>query len=629
MCGVCGFTGRDDALLEAMKSAIRHRGPDAEGSWTADGISLGHRRLSIVDLSESGRQPMGNEDGSVWITFNGEIYNQLDLRKDLEAKGHVFRSHADTEVIVHGYEQWGDDCVRRLTGMFAFALWDTRRRRLLLARDRMGIKPLYWARVNGRLSFASEIKALLCDPALPRDVSRQGLFDVMGYEFTPAPTTLFAHVQKLLPAHVLVLEADGRLETRRYWSLEQQDIEATPEALCDLLQRVCADHTMSDVPLGAFLSGGIDSSTVVQFLARAVSFQLQTFALGYPEASFSEFEYAQRVATFFGTDHRELLVRPMDAHTIERSVWHLDEPTTDPSNLPFMLICEQARRFVTVCLSGDGGDELFMGYDRFRASRASHLLDLVPIPFRGSVYRGLIGLLPDDDQKKGARNIAKRFLQGAVLPPAGEHIRWQYFMDPAYAAALFRPELLAAVDRDPFAPLARWSREAPRERGAREQYIELNTVLPDSVLMKVDKMSMAHSLEVRPPFLDHRVVEYCYSLPTALKLRGFETKWLLKEAMAPKLPPGIARRKKQGFSFPMKNWLRGDLMGFARDEIFGSPLVREHFDVGAVRRLWEEHQAKQHNHSHLLWTLLNLALWERVLVRAAGTTAEPVLGGAH
>jgi asparagine synthase (glutamine-hydrolysing) len=629
MCGICGFTGRDDALLEAMKSAIRHRGPDAEGSWTADGISLGHRRLSIVDLSESGRQPMSNEDGSVWITFNGEIYNQLDLRKELEAKGHVFRSHADTEVIVHGYEQWGDDCVGRLTGMFAFALWDTRRRRLLLARDRLGIKPLYWAHVNSRLSFASEIKALLCDPALPRDVSRQGLFDVMGYEFTPAPTTLFAHVQKLLPAHLLVLEADGRLETRRYWSLEQQDIEATPEALRDLLQRVCADHTMSDVPLGAFLSGGIDSSTVVQFLARAVPFQLQTFALGYPEASFSEFEYAQRVATFFGTDHRELLVRPMDAHTIERSVWHLDEPTTDPSNLPFMLICEQARRFVTVCLSGDGGDELFMGYDRFRASRASHLLDLVPIPFRGNVYRGLIGLLPDDDQKKGARNIAKRFLQGAVLPPAGEHIRWQYFMDPAYAATLFRPELLAAVDRDPFAPVARWSRDAPRERGAREQYIELNTVLPDSVLMKVDKMSMAHSLEVRPPFLDHRVVEYCYSLPTALKLRGFETKWLLKEAMAPKLPPGIARRKKQGFSFPMKNWLRGELMGFARDEIFSSPLVREHFDVGAVRRLWEEHQAKQHNHSHLLWTLLNLALWDRVLVSATVATAEPVLGGAH
>jgi len=629
MCGICGFTGRDDALLEAMKSAIRHRGPDAEGSWTADGISLGHRRLSIVDLSESGRQPMSNEDGSVWITFNGEIYNQLDLRKELEAKGHVFRSHADTEVIVHGYEQWGDDCVGRLTGMFAFALWDTRRRRLLLARDRLGIKPLYWAHVNGRLSFASEIKALLCDPALPRDVSRQGLFDVMGYEFTPAPTTLFAQVQKLLPAHVLVLEADGRLETRRYWSLEQQDIEATPEALRDLLQRVCADHTMSDVPLGAFLSGGIDSSTVVQFLARAVPFQLQTFALGYPEASFSEFEYAQRVATFFGTDHRELLVRPMDARTIEQSVWHLDEPTTDPSNLPFMLICEQARRFVTVCLSGDGGDELFMGYDRFRASRASHLLDLVPIPFRGSVYRGLIGLLPDDDQKKGPRNIAKLFLQGAVLPSAGEHIRWQYFMDPAHAATLFRPELLGAVDRDPFTPIARWSREAPRERGAREQYIELNTVLPDSVLMKVDKMSMAHSLEVRPPFLDHRVVEYCYSLPTALKLRGFETKWLLKEAMAPKLPPGIARRKKQGFSFPMKNWLRGDLMGFARDEIFSSPLVREHFDVGAVRRLWDEHQAKQHNHSHLLWTLLNLALWDRVLVSATVATAEPVLGGAH
>jgi asparagine synthase (glutamine-hydrolysing) len=622
MCGICGFTGaRDDALLEAMKATIHHRGPDAEGSWTADGISLGHRRLSIVDLSESGRQPMCNEDGTVWITFNGEIYNQLELRKELEAKGHVFRSRTDTEAIVHGYEEWGDDCVKRLTGMFAFALWDGRRRRLLVARDRLGIKPLYWARVNGRLSFASEIKALLCDPALPRDVSRQGLFDVMGYEFTPAPTTLFTHVRKLLPAHILVLEADGRLETRRYWSLERQDVEATPEALCDLLQRVCADHTMSDVPLGAFLSGGIDSSTVVQFLARAVPFQLQTFALGYPEASFSEFDYAKRVADFFGTRHRELLVRPMDAGTIERSVWHLDEPTTDPSNLPFMLICEQARKFVTVCLSGDGGDELVMGYDRFRASKASHLLDLVPIPFRRSVYRGMIGLLPDDDQKKGARNIAKRFLQGAVLPPEGEHIRWQYFMDPTYAADLFRPELLAAVDLDPFSPVRRWSREAPRERGAREQYVELNTVLPDSVLMKVDKMSMAHSLEVRPPFLDHRVVEYCYSLPTALKLRGFETKWLLKEAMERRLPPGIARRGKQGFSFPMKNWLRADLMDFAREQIFTSPLIEEHFEPACVRRLWDEHQEKRHNHSHLLWTLLNVAIWGRQFAVPAGLAA--------
>jgi asparagine synthase (glutamine-hydrolysing) len=623
MCGICGFTGRDDALLERMKDAIRHRGPDADGSWTDGVVSLGHRRLAIVDLSESGRQPLTNEDGSVWITYNGEVYNHTELRRELEAKGHKFRSRTDTEAIVHGYEEWGDDVVRRLTGMFAFAIWDGRRRRLLLARDRLGIKPLYWAQVNGRFSFASEIKALLQDPALPRDVSLQGLFDVMGYEFTPAPSTLFAHVHKLLPAHVLVVEADGRLETRRYWSLEQRDIDATPEAMRALLDGVCADHTMSDVPLGAFLSGGIDSSTVVQFLAHAVPFQLQTFALGYPEESFSEFAYAREVATFFGTDHRELLVRPMDASTIEQSVWHLDEPTTDPSNLPFMLICEQARKYVTVCLSGDGGDELLMGYDRFRASKASHLLDMVPLPFRRSVYQGIIDLLPDDDQKKGPRNILKRFLQGAVLPAEGEHIRWQYFLDPAYGSQLFRPELLAAVDRDPFAPVKRWSGEAPRERGAREQYIDLNTVLPDSVLMKVDKMAMAHSLEVRPPFLDHRVVEYCYSLPTALKLRGFETKWLLKEALEPKLPPGIARRKKQGFSFPMKNWLRGDLMSFARDEIFSSPLVAEQFDVTFVRRLWDEHQAKRHNHSHLLWTLLNVALWERTLMRPSPRTAVP------
>ncbi len=622
MCGICGFNRRDESLLEQMKDTIRHRGPDAEGSYFADGVSLGHRRLSIVDLSEAGRQPLTNEDGTIWITFNGEIYNHLEVRKRLEQKGHRFRSRTDTEVIVHAYEEYGLDFVQHLTGMFAFGIWDATRRRFVLARDRLGLKPLYYYCERGQLAFASEIKALLADPTIPREVNPQGLFDVMGYEFVPAPDTLFRGIHKLLPGCLLVVDANGRPELSRYWSLEARDVEPTAEALLELLAKVCADHTMSDVPLGAFLSGGVDSSTVVQFLAKAVPFRLQTFALGYEEATFSEFEYARQVAAHFGTEHRELLVRPMDADAIRQSVWHLDEPTTDPSNLPFMLICEQARKYVTVCLSGDGGDELLMGYDRFRASKAANLLGNVPIPFRGFVYRGLIDLLPDDDQKKGPRNLAKRFLQGAVLPAAGEHIRWQYFMDPEYAQILFRPDFLALVNPDPFASVARWARQAPTERGRREQFVELNTVLPDSVLMKVDKMSMAHSLEVRPPFLDHRVVEFCYSLPTALKLRGFTTKWLLKQAIEPRLPPGIARRKKQGFSFPMKNWLRGELMEFARGEIFGSSLVAEFFEPRGIERVWREHQSKRHNHSHLLWTLLNLALWSDLLLRSDPSPAK-------
>jgi asparagine synthase (glutamine-hydrolysing) len=625
MCGICGFNWTDERLLERMKATLTHRGPDGHGSYVADGISLGHLRLSIVDLSEAGKQPLTNEDGTIWITFNGEIYNYPTLRRLLEQRGHRFRGHSDTESIVHAYEEFGLDVVQHLTGMFAFALWDAPRRRLLLARDRLGIKPLYYTLDRGKLRFASEIKALLADPTLPRAVNGQGLFDLIGYEFTPAPATLFQGVQKLLPGCMLVLEGDGSSRVVRYWHLERRDVDATPEGLIDLLGKACTDHMMSDVPVGSFLSGGIDSSAVVQFLSNSASTPLQTFALGYREETYSEFEYARRVAEYFHTQHRELLISPIDRAEIERSVWHLDEPTTDPSNLPFMLICEQASRYVKVCLSGDGGDELFMGYDRFRASKVSYLLDLLPLPFRRSMYQGIIKLIRDDEQKKGARNILKRFLQGAVLPRDGEHIRWQYFLDAEQAAALFRPEFLRSVDIDPFAAVKRWSAEAPTERSAREQYIELNTVLPDSVLMKVDKMSMAHSLEVRPPFLDHRVVEYCYSLPTQLKLRGFTTKWLLKDALKNRLPPGIAMRKKQGFSIPMKNWIRGELLDFTRDEVFSSKLIVEYFNMPSLERFWTEHQLRQHNHSHLFWTLLNLSLWGRLLLSGErpGISAVP------
>jgi asparagine synthase (glutamine-hydrolysing) len=623
MCGICGFNWTDERLLERMKATLTHRGPDGHGSYVAEGVSLGHLRLSIVDLSESGKQPLTNEDGTIWITFNGEIYNHPTLRRLLEQRGHRFHGHSDTESIVHAYEEFGLDVVQHLTGMFAFALWDAPRRRLLLARDRLGIKPLYYTLDRGKLRFASEIKALLADPTLPRAVNGQGLFDLIGYEFTPAPATLFQGVQKLLPGCMLVLEGDGSSRVVRYWQLERREVDATPEALVDLLGQACTDHMMSDVPVGSFLSGGIDSSAVVQFVSKFVSTPLQTFALGYREETYSEFGYARQVAEYFHTLHRELLINPIDSAEIERSVWHLDEPTTDPSNLPFMLICEQASRYVKVCLSGDGGDELFMGYDRFRASKASHLLDLVPLPFRRSLYQGIIKLIQDDEQKKGARNILKRFLQGAVLRRDGEHIRWQYFLGAEEAPALFRPEFLRSIDIDPFAPVKRWSAEAPTERGAREQYVELNTVLPDSVLMKVDKMSMAHSLEVRPPFLDHRVVEYCYSLPTSVKLHGFTTKWLLKTAMQKRLPPGIARRKKQGFSIPMKNWLRGDLLDYTHDTVFSSKLIAEYFNVPALRDCWHEHQRRQHNHSHLFWTLLNLSLWDRLLLSATLKTAVP------
>jgi asparagine synthase (glutamine-hydrolysing) len=618
MCGICGFNWTDEQLIERMKDTLVHRGPDAEGTYVAPGISLGHRRLSIVDLSASGRQPLSNEDGSVWITFNGEIYNHAQLRTQLERKGHVFRSRTDTESIVHAYEEYGLEFVEHLTGMFALAIWDAPRRRLVLARDRLGIKPLYYTAQytdrGSRVRFGSEIKALLADPQLPRAVNSQALFELVGFEFTPAPETLFSGIKKLLPGCLLVVEGEAAPRIHRYWQLQARPVEASPEALSELLERACSEHLMSDVPLGAFLSGGIDSSTVVSFLSESVPSGLQTFALGYREASFSEFEHARKVADHFQTQHWELLIKPVDERAIERAVWHLDEPTTDPSNLPFMLICEEARRFVKVALSGDGGDELLMGYDRFRASKAAALLSRLPLPNRQRLYQALIHRLGDNEVKKGARNVLKRFLQGVSLPADGEHLRWQYFLDPRTAGEIFKPELLRTLQTDPFAPLHRWSDEAPAERGAREQYLELNTILPDSVLMKVDKMSMAHGLEVRPPFLDHRVVEFCYSLPTSAKLNGFTTKWLLKRAMRSRLPKGIATRAKQGFSIPMKNWIRGELLELTHDCVFSSRLIDEHFQKSVLARLWNEHQQLRHNHSHLFWTLLNVSLWERLLL---------------
>jgi len=620
MCGICGFNWRDEQLMERMKDAIRHRGPDDHGSYFAEGVSLGHRRLSIIDLSAKGRQPMSNETGTVWVVCNGEIYNYRDLRKLLEGKGHVFCSNSDTEVIVYAYEEFGADFLNRLIGMFGLGVYDTSNRRFMLARDRLSIKPIYYYYKNGRFLFALEMKSILCEGGLSKKINPQALLDLVGYEFVPAPNTLFKDIHKLTPGCLLVIEDGGEPKILRYWDLEEKEIHASGEAFLDLLGRVCAQHLMSEVPLGAFLSGGIDSSTVVHLLTPAIDTRLKTFSLGYQESSYSEFEFAKRVSDHYRTEQHELIIRPVDLEVIKQSIWHLDEPNTDPFNLPFMLICEQAGKHVKVCLSGDGRDEILMGYDRFRASKASYIMDQVPIPFRRTVYRAIIYLLPDDNQKKGFRNILKRFLQGPVMPPEGEHIRWQYFLDPGWHEKLFETDFLSQVDTDPFCPIRMLAKDAPSDRGRREQFFELQTILPDSVLMKVDKMSMAFGLEIRPPFLDHRVVEVCYSLPTAMKLRGFKTKWLLKHSLQDLLPPGIAHRKKQGFSFPMKNWMLGKLKDLFWSELSGSSFLAEYFNMQYLFRIWQEHQRKEHNDSHVLWNLVNLSLWAKLFL-----TDQPAL----
>lgn len=618
MCGICGFTWEEPSVVRAMADEIAHRGPDQDGYHCTPGISLGHRRLSIIDLSENGRQPIANENGDLWLMHNGEIYNFRQVRQWLEGRGHVFRSHSDSEVILHAYEEEGADCLKRLNGMFAIALWDARNRRLLLARDRLGEKPLYYCQAGDQLVFASEIKALLKNPRVPRRPDEAALDCFLGFEFIPAPMTAFAAIRALPAGHILEWQ-DGAASVKPYWRLglesEERPEKEWRDELRAHLERAVRIRLESDVPLGAFLSGGIDSSTVVAMMRRASASPIRTFALGYRESGFSEFGYAQKVARHFGTEHTELLIDPITPEIIEKAVWHLDQPFSEFSVLPYYLICRKAREHVTVCLSGEGGDEVFVGYDRFKASRAERYLSRLPGPLRRAAG-SLAASLPDRPQKKGALNSLRRFFQGAALP-AGGHMRWQYFLTAELARDLYRgrdgEEILAGT-------LA-WADRAARESGAREGlereiYTELRFMMPENPLMKVDKMSMACALEIRAPLIDHELVEFAGRIPARLKLDGWTTKAILKKTMADILPPGIAYRPKHGFSFPIKHWLRGDLLGYMEDVLNGSAFVRERFNGQAVARLVAEHRSGSRNHDHLLWSLVNLALWHRRFLEA-------------
>ena len=615
MCGICGLNWADPDLIRRMAAVIRHRGPDADGFYVAEGVSLGHRRLSIIDLSDQARQPMSNEDGTVFLIFNGEIYNFQALRVELERAGHRFASRTDSEVILHGYEAWGDRVLDRLRGMFAFAIWDAPRRRFLVARDRLGIKPLYYRWDGRRFSFASEIKALLEDPAVPRVLDRQALYDYIGFEFTPAPETFFEGIRKLPAGHCLTLE-QGRLDARAWWDLSfapgpVRRFEEAIERLRELLDECTASHLVSDVPLGVFLSGGLDSSTLVAMMRRHISGRLRTFTIGYRDPSFSELAYAKKVADYFATDHQVLMVDDLQPAYVERALWHLDEPMTDLSCVPLLLVCEQARRHVTVCLSGEGGDEIFCGYDRFKASRLARLMKALPIPFHRSLMAFLAERLPDRPQKKGAVNMLKRFLQGALLPDEGGHLRWQFFGGAEQDRALFRPEFLASIEPDPFRRIrAMAQRSDATDTLNRELYLDTRFMMPDSVLMKVDKMSMASSLEVRVPLLDHELVEFMASLPGQWKMRGFRTKHLLREAMKGVLPPAILERGKQGYSLPVKHLLRGSFRPWMETLLRESSLLREHCRGETIERLMAEHLALKHNHNHVLWALMNVAIWE-------------------
>ena len=616
MCGICGFSWNDEALIRRMADRIVHRGPDQEGFFCTDGMSLGFRRLSIIDLSENGSQPMFNEDNTVCLVFNGEIYNFQELRPQLEAKGHRFRSNTDSEVILHGYEEYGIDVVNHLRGMFGFALYDTVRKRLLLARDRIGIKPLYYTRQNGRLVFGSEIKSILQDPGVERQVNHQALYDYLGFEFVPAPETMFAGISKLPAGHLLVWE-NGQASVRRYWDLSFRPAAPMPrfeeavEQLREHLDTAVRSHLVSDVPLGVFLSGGLDSSCLVALMRRHISGPLKTFTIGYEDKTFSELDYAQIVADHCQTDHRVLRLDSLKPAYVEETLYHLDEPMTDLSTVPLYLLCKQAREHVTVCLSGEGADESFAGYDRFKASRLNaRYFSLLPKVVRQQLVGRMARLLPDQPQKKGVINMLKRVVEGATLPEDGQHLRWQYFLNRSLEQGLFQPGFRAQINADPFWQVREHnSRCDARDQVNREIYLDMRFMMTDSVLMKVDRMSMASALEIRVPLLDHVLVEFLASLPGDWKLNKMTTKYIFRAALKGLLPDKIVHRGKQGYSLPVKHLLRGELRTYMVERLHDSTVLRETMDMAYIDRLIAEHDALKHNHNHILWALLNVAIW--------------------
>ena len=620
MCGICGFNWSDGPLAEDMADIMAHRGPDRQGSFVDDDVSLGHSRLSIIDLSEKGKQPMANEDGSIQIVYNGEIYNFNELRDILEKQGHNFSSDTDTEVVVHAYEEWGVECVKMFWGMFAFAIKDSNKKQLLLARDRIGIKPLFYYYVSGKFIFASEIKAILLNPAVKREVNHKSLYYFMGYEYVPTPFTLFNGIKKLPPAHTLIFQ-NNKIKLARYWDLYFSKDNGTESYLSDKiynqLQESIRRRLISDVPIGAFLSGGIDSSAIVGLMSQMLDEPVKTYTIGYEDKSYSELEYARQIADHFGTDHKEIIVDPSSVECFEKAIWYLDEPMTDPSLIPEYLFCRAAKKGVTVCLSGEGGDEAFLGYDRFVASKIDHYYHIIPKIIRKHFISRIVAMLPPQPQKKGAINVVKRFIDGSDLPLEGRHMRWQYFSNKDEENGLYKGQLAdMAKVIDPFEYINGYYLSCNlKDRVAREQYMELKTFLLDNVLVKADRMGMANSLEVRVPYLDHNFLELCATIPGNMKLKGLTTKYIFKKSMLKLLPKNIVYRKKQGFSFPIKNWLRNELKEYMMDLLYNSEIIRENFDSYYLNKLIEQHLKGTQNHSHRLWALMNLELWHRKFIR--------------
>jgi asparagine synthase (glutamine-hydrolysing) len=628
MCGIAGFVDINDGgtliadrdRVQAMCDVMRHRGPDDQGIHVEAGVALGMRRLSIIDLA-TGHQPIHNEDRNVWVVFNGEIYNYGQLRAELEALGHRFYTSSDTETIVHGYEQWGPAVFSHLRGMFAIAIWDARSRTLLLGRDRPGIKPLYYTEAAARLFFGSEAKCLLCNPEVDRTLDPAALDHYLAYLYTPRDRAIFRGMRKLPPGHYLQV-ADGRVALHRYWELpatitfrgsEHEALESLEQTLADAV----AAHMISDVPLGAFLSGGIDSSVVVALMARASRQRVKTFSIGFDEPAFDELPHARKVAKYLGTEHHEFVVRPDALAILDKLTWHFDEPFADASAIPTWYVSQMAQQHVRVVLSGDGGDELFGGYDRYlphpRVARFDRRARGVGRALAAAAWRTL---------PHGMRG--KNFLRHVARDRQGRYLDSVTFYHADERDALLMPDVRRMLhgwnSETHFSePLRRFG-DLPL--AAQLMAFDFETYLPEDCLTKVDRMSMAHSIESRVPLLDHHVVELAASLPPDLKIHNGTLKYLLRQLAFRLVPREMVDRPKRGFEAPITRWFRGSLRDVLHD-VLASPTARQrgYFDYSFVDRVLDEHLSGKRDHALRLWQLLVFELWNRQYADAPALAA--------
>lgn len=632
MCGITGAVWRDEQqaispeLLTRMTDSIAHRGPDDSQTWRCEdhrdaygnslGIGLGFRRLSIIDL-EGARQPMANKDGTVRMVFNGEIYNYRTLRRRLEGTGHRFSTNGDGESIVHLYEDLQTDCFSQLNGMFAVGIWDAHRNRLVLARDRIGQKPLYYAVKDGRLVFGSELKCLAAVDGLCEEIDPAAIDEYLLYQYIPHPGTIWKGVRKLAPGHFAIFE-NGQVKVERYWNFDPSiERPIRHDQACEQLRELLTDSVklrmQSDVPLGSFLSGGIDSSLITAIAQQHSDQPVRTFSIGFPVADFDETQYAAQVAKHLGTEHERFEVMPSGVDVIDKLVWHYDEPFGDSSAVPTWYLSELTRQQVTVALSGDGGDELFAGYERYRALWLSNRLQRM-FPVHKIPGIGLVQRLPDSDRRVSLVRRGKRFLEALGQPAARRYLNWLQIFPESLRASLYSDEFLESLPGDdPFEFLGSvWERSEGRDIVTRASISDILSYLPGDLCNKVDIASMGHGLEVRQPLLDHRVVEFAASLPVQLKFRGRRGKLILRDTFGNMIPSSIFTRKKMGFGIPIGNWFRNELKPMVHDTLLADDArIAPYFQMDAIAELVRAHETSEQNHGYRLWNLLILEKWLR------------------